>query len=141
DLLRRRRERLNRGRAGARDAERVDVLRQARAQNDLARDVQPVERRHDLAVDAQGDLLRRDLRALDQLLDDGGAEVDGPEVLERGPRLGEWGPQPGDDGDAVAVSVSVAFAHGEGNKGDDASCQAPALKFLVPNSWAPTDPT
>ena len=49
--------RLDRRRARARHAERVDVLRQPRPEHDLARDVQPVERRHDLSVDAERDVL------------------------------------------------------------------------------------
>ena len=93
--------RLDRRRAGARNAEGVDVLRQARPEHDFARDVEPVERRHDLPVDAERDRARRDLGALDQLFDDRDAEVDGSHLAQPRPLLGERRAESCDDGHAI----------------------------------------
>ncbi len=101
DCLRGIGHRLNRSRARARHAERVGIFRQPRSEHDLARDVQPVERRHDLTVDDERDFFRRDLRPLDELLHDADSEVDRLHLAEPRPRLGKRRAKPRHDRDPV----------------------------------------
>ena len=105
DRLRGQHHRLQAGAADRVDGQRRHALRQAALDDGLARRVLPAARGQDLAEDHLADLVAAQLGALEQVRDDGCAELGRWGLGKRSAEFADGGPGGGDDDDVGHVNL------------------------------------